>query len=189
MKQPIFLTALAGSTIGSAVMLLVMTATPLAMQICGQPIGAAATVIQWHVLGMFAPSFFTGTLIKRYGAPRIMQAGFALLLGHVLVALSGVGFLQFLSALILLGVGWNFAFIGGTALLTQTYLPAEQMKVQAVNEFIIFTLVALASLSAGWIQNRFGWATLNVAVIAPLIVAFFAALAIQRQLRLGAAPA
>lgn len=189
LAQPALLLSIFGVTVGYAVMVMVMTATPLAMLGCGLPGSSVTPVIQWHVLGMFAPSFFTGTLIKRYGAPRIMQAGFALLLGHVLVALSGVGFLQFLSALILLGVGWNFAFIGGTALLTQTYLPAEQMKVQAVNEFIIFTLVALASLSAGWIQNRFGWATLNVAVIAPLIVAFFAALAIQRQLRLVAAPA
>ena len=127
-------------------------------------------VIQWHVVGMFAPSFFTGSLIKRYGAPRIMQIGFVLLLGNVVLALSGVEFLHFLSALVLLGVGWNFAFIGGTTLLTQTYRPAEQLKVQAVNEFAVFGLVAVATLSAGWLYDRFGWVTLNLAVV-PLLLA------------------
>src|SRR5690606_37425757 len=130
----------------------------------------------------FAPSFFTGFLIRRYGAPRIMQAGFILLLGHVAVALSGVEFLHFLSALVLLGVGWNFAFIGGTALLTQTYRPAEQLKVQAVNEFAIFGLVAVATLSAGWLYDRFGWVTLNLAVVPLLVAAWIAAIGIGRRL-------
>jgi MFS family permease len=118
LKQPIFLTALAASAIGSAVMLLVMTATPLAMQICGLPLSSATTVIQWHVLGMFAPSFFTGNLIRRFGVLTIMASGVALLLGHVAIALSGIEYLHFLSGLILLGLGWNFLFVGGTTLLT-----------------------------------------------------------------------
>jgi MFS family permease len=132
---------------------------------------------------MFAPSFFTGHLVKRYGAPRIMQAGFVLLLGHVAIALSGLEFAHFLSALVLLGVGWNFAFIGGTALLTQSYRPAEQLRVQAVNEFSIFGLVALATLSAGWVYDRFGWVALNLAVVPLLVVALLTAVGIERRMR------
>jgi len=122
---------------------------------------------------MFAPSFFTGALVARYGASRIMQVGFVLLLGHVAVAVSGLERLHFLSALILLGVGWNFAFIGGTALLTQTYRPSEQTKVQAFNESLIFGIVALSSLGAGWVYDRFGWSVLNLATV-PLLVAALA---------------
>lgn len=109
-------------------MIMAMTATPLAMLGCGLSASDVGPVIQWHVVGMFAPSFFTGTLITRCGAPRIMQIGFVLLLGHVAVAVAGLEWLHFLSALILLGVGWNFAFIGGTALLTQTYRACEQTR-------------------------------------------------------------
>lgn len=189
LNQPTLQVSIFGAAIGYAVMIMVMTATPLAILGCGLPGTRVAPVIQWHVVGMFAPSFFTGALIKRYGAPRIMQAGFILLLAHVAVALSGVEFLHFLSALMLLGVGWNFAFIGGTALLTQTYLPVEQMKVQAVNEFSIFGLVALATLSAGWLYDRFGWATLNLAVVPMLCAALLAAIGIERRLRLVTTPA
>jgi MFS family permease len=187
--QPILQVSVFGAAIGYAVMIMVMTATPLAILGCGLPGTSVAPIIQWHVVGMFAPSFFTGALIKRYGAPRIMQVGFILLLAHVAVALSGVEFLHFLSALIFLGIGWNFAFIGGTTLLTQTYLPAEQMRVQAVNEFTIFGLVALATLSAGWLYDRFGWITLNLAVVPLLCTALLATIGIERRLRLAATPA
>jgi len=151
---------------------------------CGLSSADVTPVIQWHVVGMFAPSFFTGSLIKRYGALSIMQTGFVLLLGHVAVTLLGSEFLHFLSGLILLGVGWNFAFIGGTALLTQTYRPAEQLKVQAVNEFAIFGLVALTTLSAGWLYDRFGWITLNLAAVPLLAVALLSTSLIGRRLRL-----
>ena len=113
-------------------------------------------------------------LNRRYGAPRIMQTGLVLLLGHVAIALSGLEFLHFVSALVLLGVGWNFAFVGGTALLTQTYRPAEQLKVQAINEFLVFGLVAVSTLSAGWLYDRYGWATLNLAVVPFLVLALLA---------------
>ncbi|HEY0664430.1 MAG TPA: MFS transporter, partial [Thiobacillaceae bacterium] len=189
LAQPVLLVSVFGAGTGYAVMIMVMTATPLAMLGCGLSGTSVTPVIQWHVVGMFAPSFFTGTLIRRYGAPRIMQAGFLLLLGHVLVASSGVEFLNFLSALVLLGVGWNFAFIGGTALLTQAYRPAEQLKVQAVNEFAVFGLVALATLSAGWLYDRFGWATLNLAVVPPLVAAWMASIVIGRGLRRAVATA
>ncbi|WP_211167405.1 MFS transporter [Aromatoleum evansii] len=186
--QPALQASILGAAAGYAVMIMVMAATPLAMLGCGLPGTSVTPVIQWHVVGMFAPSFFTGTLITRYGAPRIMQVGFVLLLGHVAVNASGVEFLNFLSALILLGVGWNFAFVGGTALLTQTYRPAEQMKVQAVNEFAIFGLVAAATLSAGWVYDRLGWAVLNMAVLPLLLAALLVVVGIERRMR-SAVPA
>lgn len=181
LAQPALQVAILGAAVGYAAMIMVMTATPLAMLGCGLPGSSVTPVIQWHVVGMFAPSFFTGSLIKRYGAPRIMQAGFLLLLVHVALALAGNEFVHFLSALIFLGLGWNFAFIGGTALLTQTYRPAEQLKVQAVNEAAVFGLVAFATLSAGWLYSHFGWATLNLAALPLLVVALFAALALERR--------
>lgn len=173
-RQPALLMSIFGTSVGYSAMIMAMTATPLAMLGCGLPGVSVTPVIQWHVVGMFAPSFFTGDLVKRFGAPRIMQIGFVLLLGHVAVAVSGLEFLHFLSALILLGLGWNFAFIGGTALLTQTYRPAEQLKVQMVNEFVVFGLVAIASLSAGWLYARFGWVLLNLSMAPLLVVALLA---------------
>jgi len=174
-RQPALLMSIFGASVGYSAMIMAMTATPLAMLGCGLPGSSVTPVIQWHVVGMFAPSFFTGNLIKRFGAPRVMQAGFVLLLAHVAVAVSGLEFLHFLSALVLLGLGWNFAFIGGTTLLTQTYRPAEQLRVQMVNEFIVFGLVAVASLSAGWLYARFGWVLLNLSMVPLLVVALLAA--------------
>lgn len=176
LSQPLLLTSILGAAVGYSVMIMVMTATPLAMLGCGFPGESITPVIQWHVVGMFAPSFFTGNIIKRFGAPRIMQAGFMLLLAHVAVALSGLEFLHFASALVLLGVGWNFAFVGGTALLTQTYRPTEQLKVQAINEFLVFGLVAASTLSAGWLYDRYGWVTLNLAVVPFLVLALLASI-------------
>jgi MFS family permease len=174
-RQPALLMSIFGSSVGYSAMIMAMTATPLAMLGCGLPGTSVTPVIQWHVVGMFAPSFFTGDLVKRFGAPRIMQIGFVLLLAHVAVAVSGLEFLHFLSALVLLGLGWNFAFIGGTALLTQSYRPAEQLRVQMVNEFVVFGLVAVASLSAGWLYARFGWVLLNLSMVPLLVVALLAA--------------
>lgn len=174
MRQPVFLTALIGSSMGYGVMIMVMTATPLAMQICGQPLGASATVIQWHVLGMFVPSFFTGNLIRRYGALKIMATGIALLVGHVAIALSGVEYLHFLSGLILLGVGWNFLFVGGTALLTEAYQPSERAKTQAAHDFLMFGVVSLASFSAGGLLNGWGWGSVNITALPFLALALAA---------------
>ena len=171
MKQPVFLTALAGSTIGFSVMLLVMTATPLAMQLCGQSINSAATVIQWHVLGMFAPSFFTGNLIRRFGVLTIMSIGVALLFGHVMIALSGIEYLHFLSGLILLGMGWNFLFIGGTTLLTEAYQPSERAKVQAAHDFLMYIGITIATFSSGSLLNAFGWQAVNLSVLPALAFA------------------
>ena len=185
--QPALRASVFGVAVGYAVMIMAMTATPLAMLGCGLDTNDVRPVIQWHVVGMFAPSFFTGALVARHGAPRIMQFGFVLLLCHVGVAVAGVESWHFLSALILLGVGWNFAFIGGTALLTQTYRPAEQTKVQSFNESLIFGLVALASLGAGWLYDRFGWNALNLATVPLLLTALVTTVHLGRRLRAVAA--
>ncbi len=131
---------------------------------------------------MFAPTFVTGSLIRRYGAPRIMQIGFVLLLAHVALALSGIGLTHFLSALAFLGVGWNFAVIGGTALLTESYRPGEQLRVQAANEFVVVGLVAIAVLSAGWPNNAYGWVALDLAVVPLLVAVRFSAFRVRRRI-------
>jgi hypothetical protein len=165
MKQPVFLTALIGSSIGYAVMIMVMTATPLAMQMHGHSLAASATVIQWHVLGMFVPSFFTGTLIRRFGVLWIMAVGTVLLGGHIAIALTGNEYLHFLSGLTLVGVGWNFLFIGGTALLTEAYTPSERAKTQAAHDFLMFGAVSIASFAAGGLLNLWGWHSVNLIVV------------------------
>jgi MFS family permease len=171
MRQPVFITAMFGSAVGYAMMIMVMTATPLAMQMCGQSVDASASVIQWHVLGMFAPSFFTGNLIRRFGVLPIMGCGIVVLCMHVVIALSGNTFLYFLSGLILLGIGWNFLFIGGTTLLTEAYQPSERAKTQAAHDFIVFAVVSLASLSAGGLLHLWGWRAVNLTAIPMLALA------------------
>ncbi|MCD6043150.1 MAG: major facilitator superfamily 1 [Burkholderiales bacterium] len=185
LRAPVFLTALIGSTAGFAVMSMVMTATPVAMHMHGHAVGAAATVIQWHVLGMFVPSFFTGALIRRFGVLAVMAAGTLLLGGHVAVALSGHAFLHFVSGLILLGVGWNFLFVGGTTLLTEAYRPAEKGQVQAAHDFLVIGAAALTSFSAGKLLDAWGWQAVNLTALPLLAVALAAvlglALARRRQ--------
>lgn len=170
-----------GAAVSYSVMTMAMSATPLAMAGSGLPMHAVTWVIQWHVVGMYAPSFFTGTLIKRFGAPRIMLLGFVLLLGHVAISLSGVGFLHYWSALVMLGIGWNFAYIGGTTLLSQTYRPSETLKMQAFNEVSIFGTVAVATLTAGWLYDRFGWVMLNLAITPFILMALVLALRLHRR--------
>lgn len=186
-RQPVFLTALAGSAIGFSVMSLVMTATPLAMQHHGHPIESATTVIQWHVLGMFAPSFVTGSLIQRFGVLRIMSIGVVLLTSHVGIALSGNGYLHYLSGLTLLGVGWNFLFVGGTTLLTEAHTPAERAKTQAAHDFLMFGMVSLASFSAGSLLNVAGWHWVNLAALPALALALVAILTLAWHRRQAAA--
>lgn len=175
-KQPTFVVAVVAAMLGYAVMSFVMTATPLAMQVCGFDVADTAFVIQWHVLGMFAPSFVTGTLIRRFGVLNIIKIGTVLNIGCVAVNLSGVDIEEFWLGLVLLGVGWNFMFIGGTTLLTSTYTASERNKVQALNDFMVFGTVSVASLSAGMLQNLVGWNAVNMAVIGPVLVVFLAAL-------------
>lgn len=163
--QPIFIVAASAGMLAYGMMSLVMTATPLAMLGCGLPFGDTAFVIQWHALGMYAPSFVTGHLIDRFGATRIMQTGVVLLALCAATALSGVALGQFWLALLLLGIGWNFLFIGSTALLTEAYTPAERAKTQAANDFLIFGMVALSSFSSGVVLNGFGWSALNLLIL------------------------
>lgn len=170
MRQPAFLVALCAAAIAQGAMVLVMTATPLAMAFCGHPFDQTAFVIQWHVLGMFAPSFVTGHLIGRFGVFNVMAVGAGLILACLGVALSGIEILQFWTALFLLGVGWNFMFVGGTTLLTTTYRPAEKAKVQAVNDMIIFGTAALGSLSSGLLHHLIGWQAVNLSMVLPILL-------------------
>jgi MFS family permease len=182
-RQPVYITALIGSTVGFAVMTMVMTATPIAMLMCSHTMSDSTTVIQWHVLGMYVPSFFTGALIRRFGVLAVMGSGIALLAGHVAIALSGIEFLHFLSGLTLLGVGWNFLFIGGTSLLTESYRPAERAKAQATHDFLMFAVVSVGSFSAGGLLNSWGWSSVNLTALPPLLLAAAAvgALALTRR--------
>lgn len=173
-SQPIFMVAALGAMIGYAVMNLVMTATPLAMMACDFSYGATMSVIEWHVIGMFAPSFFTGHLITRFGSPRIMFSGVIFLFMSALSAVLGETFYNFWGGLVLLGVGWNFLFIGGTTLLTECYSSEERAKVQGLNDFFVFGSVAIASLSSGGLLHLFGWKAVNIGALPFLLIAFVA---------------
>ncbi len=183
--NPTLVVAVFAAMVGYASMSFLMTATPLAMTAHAHPFEDAAFVIQWHVLGMFVPSFFTGTLIKRFGTATIILTGASLFLGAVAINFTGVELLKFLSALILVGVGWNFMFIGGTTLLTETYRPEEKAKVQALNDFCVFSTVALASLLSGVLQSVFGWQTVNwtvgIAMLAALTLVAWFKLVVRRR--------
>jgi len=174
MRQPVFVVAVISAMLGYAVMTLVMTATPLAMKFCGFVFSDSATVIQWHALAMFAPSFFTGRLIKRFGVLQIILTGTVLNAASMTVNLMGIDFFNFWGGLILLGLGWNFMFVGGTTLLTDAYRPEERSKVQAANDFLVFGAVAIASFSSGALQNRIGWSAVNMAIALPMCIAFAA---------------
>ncbi len=167
-RHPAFTVALLAGAIGYGVMVLIMTATPIAMSQEGFGIEQTALVMQFHVMGMFAPSFVTGFLIARAGVLNILLTGGAILLVAVAIAVSGVALWQYLAALLLLGVGWNFLFIGGSSLLTETHRPEERGKVQGLNDFAIFSLVALGSILSGALLHALGWATLNMLAL-PLI--------------------
>jgi MFS family permease len=161
-----------------AVMNFVMTAAPLAMVLHHHPRDAALLGIQWHVMAMYGPSFFTGSLIGRFGAERVVFAGLLLLVGCALVALAGMSVAHFWGALILLGVGWNFGFIGGSAMLTRTYRPQEKERVQSANDFIIFGLVAMSSLLSGKVLVAGGWDAINIVVL-PVVALLLVVLAIR----------
>ncbi|MGI9509327.1 MAG: MFS transporter [Geminicoccaceae bacterium] len=180
MRQPAFMVALGAAAIAQGAMVLVMTATPLAMAFCGHDFDRTAFVIQWHVLGMFAPSFFTGHLISRFGVLNVMAVGAGLILACLAVALTGVEIAQFWTALFMLGIGWNFMFVGGTSLLTTTYRPVEKAKVQAINDLIIFATAAFASLSSGILHHLIGWQAVNLSMIIPILAVLAAILWLQR---------
>jgi MFS family permease len=174
--QPKFIVAVACAAISYGVMNFLMTSTPIAMDICGHPYKAAAFVISSHVVSMYLPSFFTGGLIRRFGALPVMFAGALLNSAAVGVALSGIEVTEFWFALVLLGVGWNFLFIGATTLLTETYRPEERAKAQGVNDSAIFIMMAMSSFSSGLIVTSGGWSRVNYAAV-PLIAVVMAAIA------------
>jgi len=171
LRQPIFIVAAVSSMVGYSVMVLLMTATPLAMTAVPHPFSQAAFVIQWHVLGMFSPSFVTGALIQRFGVLKIILVGIGLNLLAVAINLSGVAVQNFLIALTLLGIGWNFMFVGATTLLTQLYQPNEKAKTQAAHDFLMFTSVAIAAFLSGRLLNSLGWAVVNELAVLPLLLA------------------
>jgi MFS family permease len=170
-SQPRYIVAAATGMLSYGVMMLVMTATPVAMIACGFTVGDSSWVIQWHALAMFVPSFFTGHLILRFGVERIAAAGMALLVGAAVAGLLGIHFGNFAVGLILLGLGWNFGFIGATTMLTGCYEPSERNKAQGLNDFLIFGTTALASLSAGKLLVLFGWNAVNYAVFPMVLLA------------------
>ena len=161
LRQPAFVVAVLAAVVGYGVMNLLMSATPLAMAICKYPYNDAAFILEWHVIGMFAPSFFTGSLIKRFGVLNILLTGAALMFGCVFIASAGVSLMHFWFALVLLGVGWNFLYIGGTTLLTECYAPTERAQAQGINDFLVFVAMAASSLTAGMVITHAGWSVLN----------------------------
>ncbi|MBZ8132591.1 MFS transporter [Afifella sp. IM 167] len=182
--QPRFLVAVACAIISYALMNLMMTAAPLAMVWCGLPEEAAFLGIQWHVIAMFAPSFFTGTLIARYGSERVVAAGLILLLVCAAIALTGIDLLHFWGALVVLGIGWNLGFLGATALVATTYEPEERERVQGFNDLLVFGAVAVASFSSGRILVAGGWSAVawTVIPIAALpLVGLLILLAVQKR--------
>ena len=168
MRQPVFLVSTLGAALGYGIMNLLMASTPLAMQICSLPFEDTAMVLQWHVIGMFAPGFFTGALIKRFGVLQIMAVGVALNAACIAVALSGAGLQQFVVALFLLGVGWNFLFTGGTSLSMQAYRPEEKDRVQGAINFCVFGVMALSSFASGALVTTQGWEMLNLGSLVPV---------------------
>ena len=169
-RQPKFVVSAAAGALAYGVMNLLMASTPIAMQQCGLPFSDAALVLEWHVIGMFAPGFFTGHLIKRFGTLPVMGAGVLLNLACIAVALTGVELRHFGWALFLLGLGWNFLFTGSTTLAMQTYAPEERDKVQGVLNFLVFATLALSSFSSGVLVTTQGWQWLNVGSLAPIVL-------------------
>ena len=168
MRQPLFIVAAACGALGYGVMNLLMAATPIAMQQCQLPFSDIALVLEWHVIGMFAPGFFTGHLIKRFGALPIMGVGVVLNALCIAIALSGVDLHQFLAALFLLGVGWNFLFTGSTTLSLQTYTPQEKDRAQGALNFFVFATLAVSSFASGVLVTTRGWALLNYGSMVPV---------------------
>ena len=170
LRQPAFVIAAMAGALGYGVMNLLMAATPLAMQQCGLPFSDAALVLQWHVIGMFAPGFFTGHLIKRFGVLPVMATGLALTLGCIAIALSGVELHQFLAGLFMLGVGWNFLFTGATTMSLSTYRPEEKDRAQGALNFFVFATLALTSLTSGVMVTTQGWTWLNLGALVPVAI-------------------
>jgi predicted MFS family arabinose efflux permease len=183
MRQPVFMVAAAAGALCYGVMNLLMAATPIAMQQCKLPFSDAALVLEWHVIGMFAPGFFTGHLIKRFGTLQVMGVGVLLNLACIVIALQGVDLHNFLIALCMLGVGWNFLFTGSTTLALASFTPAEKDKAQGALNFFVFATLALSSFASGALVTTRGWTLLNYGSLLPVVLTAAALwwLAMQRK--------
>lgn len=180
-RQPVFMVAALSSMVGYGVMNLVMVATPLAMVGCGFGFTDSTEVIRWHVLGMFVPSFFTGHLIRRFGVLQVIAAGAVLLFASLGISTSGITFAHFWSALVLLGIGWNFMFVGGTTLLIESHAPEERARSQALNDLLVFSTTAVTSFASGAVQNALGWQAVNLVSLLPVAAALAAVLWLRRK--------
>ena len=179
MRQPEFIVAVLAAMLSYGIMNLMMTSTPLAMRAHDHPFNDAALVLEWHVFGMYGPSFFTGSLINRFGVLNVILAGVVMMFLCIMAALAGTAFINFWAALFVLGIGWNFMYVGGAALLTECYTPAERAKTQAANDFLVFLTMAVSSLSSGLLLNKAGWHAVNLGSIP------FMALSLAATLWLG----
>ena len=184
--QPTFIVAVLVGAISYGAMNLLMTATPLAMKVCGFGYPQAADVIMWHVIAMFAPGFFTGALLRRFGRERVMLAGCVLMFATVAVAHAGLTYWHFWIALFALGLGWNFMFTGATALLTSTYRPAEKARVQGINDLIVFLTMISSSAASGALLSATGWTDLNLYSLPAIVLATVALLWLHRQRQVAA---
>ncbi len=189
--QPRFIAAALCGVIAYPMMNLVMTSAPLAMKMCGLSVSDSNFGIQWHIVAMYGPSFFTGALIARFGAPKIVAAGLLLEAGAAAIGLSGITAMHFWATLFVLGVGWNFAFIGASALVLETHRPQERNKVQAFNDFLVFGMMAIGSFSSGQLLANYGWSAVNMVVFPPVVLGLavlsLASWARRRKARLEAA--
>ena len=176
MRQPVFIVSTAAAALGYGVMNILMAASPIAMQICGHPFRDAVLVLEWHIIGMFAPGFFTGHLIKRFGIIPILTAGVLLNLLSIAIALSGIEVMHFLISMFLVGVGWNFLFTAGTALSLKAYQPEEKDKVQGAINFCVFAVMMITSFSSGALVTTQGWTLLNYISLIPVALTGMAVL-------------
>jgi MFS family permease len=187
-RQPRFIAAAICGIVSYPMMNLVMTSAPLAMKICGLSVSDSNFGIQWHIVAMYGPSFFTGALIARFGAPKVVATGLLLEAAAATIGLSDITALHFWATLIVLGVGWNFGFVGASALVLETHRPQERNKVQAFNDFLVFGMMAIGSFSSGQLLANYGWSAVNLVVCPPVLlgltVLLFASFARRRRARL-----
>jgi MFS family permease len=186
MRQPVFIVAALASMLSYGIMNLMMTSTPLAMHAHHHHFNDAAFVLSWHMIGMYAPSFFTGSLIQRFGVLNVILAGILILFACIVAALAGTAVLNFWLAMFLLGLGWNFMYVGGSALLTECHTPAERAKTQAANDFMVFGTMAISSTSSGLLLHQSGWHAVNYGSIPFLLLATGATLWLIWQRRSAA---
>jgi MFS family permease len=176
MRQPVFVVAVLASMLSYGIMNLMMTSTPLAMRAHDHHFNDAAFVLEWHMIGMYGPSFFTGSLINRFGVLSVILAGIVLLFLAIVSALAGTALLNFWMALFMIGLGWNFMYVGGSALLTECYTPSERAKTQAAHDFLVFSTMAVSSMSSGMLLNKSGWHAVNYGAAPFLVLATAATL-------------